>query len=283
MYLLFDIGGTRMRFALSSDGKRFGKPKIVDTPKKFSDGVSLFKKTVIQIAGEKKIKAAVGGVAGPLNKEKTKIIGDTNLLWAGKPLKDELLKAVDAPVFLENDADLAGLGEAVYGAGKGSEVVAYFTISTGVGGTRIVGGRMDKKGVFGFEPGHQVIDADGTLCGAKHLEGCISGAALEGRYGKEPREIKDSKVWDEAAAILSYGLLNAIVYWSPDTFVLGGPMVLGNPSIPLDKVRSGLSRALSEVFTTPPKTPPVVKAKLGDLSGLHGALAFVEQNLENVL
>jgi glucokinase len=55
-----------------------------------------------------------------------------------------------------------GLGEAVFGAGKGREIVVYMTISTGVGGARIVGGKIDAS-AMGFEPGHQIIDA----CGGK--------------------------------------------------------------------------------------------------------------------
>lgn len=84
-------------------------------------------------------------------------------------------------MFLANDADLVGLGEAVYGAGKGYKVVAYFTVSTGVGGARIVNKRID-KGVFSFEPGWQYVYGQGlNSCNRQmydFLEFFVSGTAL---------------------------------------------------------------------------------------------------------
>ena len=64
--------------------------------------------------------------------------------------------------YLANDSDLDGLGEATVGAGKGFNIVAYITVSTGIGGVRIVGGKIDVS-TYGFEPGHQIIDADGSI------------------------------------------------------------------------------------------------------------------------
>lgn len=260
-----------MRIAISKNGKKIDKIKIVETPKKFNDGILKFKEAVSELTESKKIKVAVGGIAGALNQEKTKLINSPNIQgWINKPLKKELEKATKAPVRLENDADLAGLGEAIFGAGKGKNIVAYLTISTGIGGVRIIDKKID-NGIMGFEPGNQMI-----FCSldskTKTLENCLSGTAFKKRFKKPAFEILDKKIWDEAAKNLAVGLNNTIVHWSPDIVVLGGSM-MKKIGIPIDRVRSYLKKTL-KIF---PKCPPIKKAKLGDKGGLFGALAFLRQ------
>ncbi len=278
MFLLFDIGGTKMRLAISQNGETFGEPKIIETPKNFDEAMSLFEKTVFDLAGGKKIEAAAGGIAGPLDRKKEKLLNSSNIAgWVGKPLKESVEKAIGAPLYLENDAAIVGLGEATVGAGKGEEIVAYMTVSTGVGGARIVDGKIDRN-IYGFEPGHQIIDPIGLscpICGTiGHLEGQVSGAALEIRYHKKPYEIIDPHLWEEEAKWLAYGLNNTIVHWSPNVVVLGGSMIIKEPGISIERVRYHLKNALL-IF---PESPRLVKAELGDVGGLYGALVFLKQN-----
>lgn len=280
MFLLFDIGGTKMRFAASEDGKKFGKVITEQTPKSFSSGIGAIPRAAFGLAPRGKFKKVVGGIAGPLDKEKTMVMNAPNLpQWNKKPLARELEKAFGARVYLENDTALVGLGEAVQGAGKKHRIVAYLTVSTGVGGARIVDCAIDRNAI-GFEPGHQLIfvgSASKHRCPScyvpGHLEGYVSGAAVEARYGKKPYEIKDLKFWKELAEWLAVGLNNTIVHWSPDAVVLGGPMIVGSPAIPIDLVR----RRVKEILTIFPEVPPIKKAALGDLGGLHGALAYIRQ------
>ena len=278
MFLLFDIGGTKMRLAVSRDDKNFNDPKIIETPQDFNAGMSLFQKIALDLSGGEKIKAVAGGIAGPLDRGKTKLINSPNLpRWVGKPLKETLQKTLKTPVHLENDAAVIGLGEAVNGAGKGEEIVAYITVSTGIGGARIVDGKIDRN-IFGFEPGHQIIDPTGTLCPicnlAGHLEGRVSGAALEARFKKKPHEITDSQVWEEAAMWLAYGLNNTVVHWSPSVVILGGSMITKNPRISIERV----SHHLKKTLTIFPDRPRLAKAELGDIGGLYGALEILKQN-----
>lgn len=279
MYIVFDIGGTKMRISVSRNGENFDEPKIFETPKDFNEGIELFASAAREFAGGEKIKAAAGGIAGPLDRMKTKLINSPNIKdWIGKPLKEEMQKLIDAPVFIENDAVLVALGEAVAGAGRGEEIVAYITVSTGVGGARIVDGKIDKN-IYGFEPGHQIINPFGELCSicgfAGHLESHISGTALEKHYHQKPHEITDPKIWEEEAKLLAYGLNNTIVHWSPNIVVLGGSMITKEPGISIDRVRYYLERDLS-IF---PELPKLVKASLGDVGGLYGALVFLRQHL----
>ena len=268
MYLLFDIGGTKTRLATSKDAVSFNTPIIIDTPQKFEEGISAFDNAVNKLVGGEKIEKAVGAVSGPLDKEHSMLVNAPNLKgWNGKPLKKELEKILSAPVVLENDAALVGLGEAVYGAGKGHNIVAYITVSTGVGGARIVGGKIDVSSM-GFEPGHQVIHyAEG-----KDLESHISGSGVKARYGKEPYDIDDPAVFEELAKMLAYGLNNTIVHWSPDVVVLGGSMITGDPAIPLKSIQKHVSKILT-IFPTP---PVIVKATLQDVGGLYGALSLLQ-------
>lgn len=272
MYILFDIGGTKMR-VVSADRKKFlAEPVVVNTPKDFGEGIETLKNIIKNLTGDVPIEAIVGGVAGPLDQGKTMLVKSPNLSgWIGHDLKKALADAYNVPVSIENDAALVGLGEANYGAGRGNSVVVYLTISTGVGGVRIVNGNIDES-AHGFEPGHQIIDPDNTLCPqceGNDLEAYVSGTAAEKRFGKKPYEIHDDAIWDELAKFLAYGLNNTIMHWSPDIIVLGGSM-MKEVGIPVPAVK----KHLAEIFKIFPQVPEIKKAELADFGGLYGALYF---------
>lgn len=275
MYFLFDIGGTKMRLALSRDGIKFDEPRILNTPKTFDAGIELLRVTAREFARGEKITAAGGGIAGSLTREKESIVSAPNLQgWIQKPFSKQLSEALDAPVFIDNDTAIVGLGEAAAGAGKGHSLVVYITVSTGVNGVRIVDGRIDRS-AFGFEIGHQVIDVTSALQSPEtpgHLESMISGAAFEKKYNKKPYEVLDEVIWDEAAKILAYGVNNTILHWSPDIVVIGGSM-MKKIGIHIHRVEHHLKR----VCTSFPEIPILSHAELGDIGGLHGALVFVKQ------
>ncbi len=276
MFVLFDIGGTKTRVAISKDGKAFEEPVIFDTLQNFESGIVKLKNTIKGLSGVEKIISVAGGIAGPLNEKKERLIGGPNLKdWIDKPLKEKLQEMLSTKVHLENDSSMSALGEATNGAGSGYGIVAYITISTGVGGSRIVDGKIDSASV-GFEPGHQIIDADNTLCpdcDGNDLEAYISGSAIEKRYRKKPYEITDNEFWDEIAKFLAYGLNNVAVHWSPDVIVLGGSMM----KIPGIKI-SDVDRHLKDILKIFPIVPIIKKAELGDIGGLYGALEIIKQN-----
>lgn len=278
MYILFDIGGTNMRVAFSRDGMNFEEPKIIPTPKDFDAGMRAIKNLATELSHGEKFIAAGGGIAGALSRDRSVFLNGPHLAgWNGKPIKKALEDALGAPVFIENDTAIVGLGEAVAGAGKEHEIVAYMTVSTGVGGVRIVGKKIDVSRM-GFEPGHQIIDADASLCKTSvcgtgfDLEGAVSGTAVALRYGKKPYEITDTAFWEEMARVLAYGLNNTIVHWSPDIVVVGGSM-MKEIGIPIDRVRAHL-RGILHIY---PELPLIEHSTLGDLGGLHGALAYIKQ------
>lgn len=274
MVLLFDIGGTKMRLACSQDGVTFSDPEIIETPKKFEDGMTSFVGLAKKIASDKTITAVSGGVAGPLNSDKTMLSNSPNLPgWIDKPLVQTISNALNAPVYLENDTAMVGLGEAVTGAGRKKNIVAYVTISTGVNGVRIVNKKIDAS-VFGFEIGHQIINGIDISNDPQQgrLGQYISGKWVEEKYNKKPWEIDDPKTWDEIARWTAYGMINTAVYWSPEVIILGGSM-MKTKGIPLDIIK----KYYQEYLYIFPEKPKLLKATLGDIGGLHGALAFVKQ------
>ena len=277
MYALFDIGGTKTRVAVSRDLRSFDEPTTFDTPKNYEAGVAATAEAINRAAGDDIPVRAAGGVRGPLTAARTGIAHDDVLTdWQGKSFSEDVARLIGAPVLLENDAALAGLGEAHFGAGKGFSIVAYHTVSTGMGGVRIVDGNIDRN-KSGFEPGHQTIDMDKSVCptcASADLEDYISGTAMEKRFGKKPYEIPQSDpVWDELAHWLAHGLKNTIVYWSPDVLVLGGSMIVGDPRILLSDITRHTEVLLGGLVSC----PPVKGALLADVGGLYGAMALLLQ------
>jgi predicted NBD/HSP70 family sugar kinase len=277
-YVLFDIGGTKTRVAISYDLKTFGEKVKFDTPKNFDEGIAAIHEAVRSLTTDP-IEAIGGGIRGPLNHEKTKIISEKTLTdWVEQPLAKALAEPYRAPVFIENDTAIVGLGEAHYGAGRGHDIVVYHTVSTGVGGVRIVGGVIDPSSQ-GFEPGHQILDIDETIepdGQPDTLENLVSGTALEFRRGVKPYEIpQDDGVWPRLAKYLAYGLRNTVVYWSPDVIVLGGSMIIGDPRIMLEDIERETEAVLKDVVPA----PAIVDAELGDEGGLYGAMVLINQRM----
>ncbi|MBI2100709.1 MAG: ROK family protein [Candidatus Vogelbacteria bacterium] len=237
-----------MRLAVSHDGETLDEPIIKPTPVDYVEGLQLIKELVAKSAAAER---------------RGLCLGVSRKVWPGQPFKSELEKMLGCPALIENDAALAGLGEAHYGAGRGSHLVAYVTVSTGVGGVKIEGGRIDEN-MFGFEPGQQLIMINGE---PKTLEDLVSGGSVEGRFGRPPREITDEKIWQDLGEYLAIGLANTLLHWSPDCLVLGGSM-FQTPGFKIEVIASLLGKHLS-IFS---RLPAVKRAALGELSGLYGAL-----------
>lgn len=273
-YVLFDIGGTNTRVTVSEDLKEFAKPVKFKTPISFKEGVEKIVEAV-ETLGAKNIRQASGAVRGLLSEDRKMIAHDDVLhKWIEEPLADTLAKKLNTKVTLENDAALAGLGEAHFGAGKGSHIMVYHTISTGVGGAKIEDGKIDSYHL-GFEPGKQVLDIDRTILGddiLPTLENLVSGTAVEERTGENPKEIpQGDALWDQLAFYLAHGLRNTILYWSPDLIVLGGAMITGDPVIPIENIRKHVAKVLGEDMPA----PRIERAALKDDAGLYGAMALL--------
>jgi fructokinase len=276
-YALFNIAADKIVVCISEDLSALGKTKTFKTPLTFTDGMSKLTAAIAELAGDGEIEGVAGGVRGALNETKEGIENDGVLKkWVGFSIVDAVQKEFNVPVYLENDTAIAGVGEAVYGAGKGLEIIAYHHIDAGVGGAKIENGIVDLASV-GFEPGHQVLDIDRTILGddiAPTLENLISTVAIKERYGADPKDIpQDDVLWKDLAGYLAQGLRNTILYWSPDAIILGGALIHDTPHLDIDDVRKYTVEAL-EGFVV---SPLIVRGKLGNDAALWGAMAILQQ------
>jgi predicted NBD/HSP70 family sugar kinase len=279
MFAYFDIGGTKTRVVISMDGNSFADPLKFDTPKNYEEGVDLVVEKILSLTNGAPIEAAGGGIAGPVDRDHTMLVRSPNLSeWAGKPLVQDLSTKLSCPVYIRNDSAIVALGEAHHGAGKGDDIMAYITVSTGVGGSRVVHGVLD-VGMYGFEPGHQFIDFDKSACPecvSPQAEDYLSGTATAHRFGVKAYEVEDPQVWEDLSRWLAYMLNNTIVHWAPTSVVLGGSMIVGDPAIPVDRVTDHLN----EILAIYPEKPAIKKAALEDMGGLYGAMEYVRQQVE---
>ena len=264
-YLVFDIGGTHIRCAVSKNGRDFdGAPTIVNTPATWEEAKKALESLIPKGIQFKKVCVAI---AGKFDEAHTQLLSSKNLIgWEKKPLKKFIETETGADTILVNDAVAAAIGEARIGAGKGCTIVAYLTVGTGLGGARVVDGRLDDNR-HGFEPGKQIIDTET----GETLEDRVAGAGFIKRFGSNFVKNVPQEALDSAAHDLAVGIHNTIDYWSPDVVVLGGGMFFKPHGISLDAVKKNLtSLSLSEkVF------PPILLAKFAEESGLYGALILV--------
>ena len=258
--LLFDIGGTTLRLATSGNGTVENVQKF-KTPAHPLDAIALFLRYMNEEAPD--IKAVYGGIAGVV--EDGVIRSSPHLqTWESSPFQEMLRNALGVPVRVENDAALAALGEATYGAGKGHSLVGYIGVGTGIGGALVVGGEIAPN-EGGFEPGHLILD----VSEAATFEQLVSGSGLEKHIGKPAKDI-ERDVYDALTPLLAAGLYNVMLTWSPEVLVVGGSLMNEENGYRMDSVR----QELNDIPTILPVLPRVKPAMLGDENGLYGALAL---------
>jgi len=185
-----DLGGTHIRAALINEkGEILARTRRETLAQEGPEAVIGRIETCIRdvARGTEAISIAA---PGPLDPWKGIIHQAPNLPgWRDVPLADILHCAFKVPVYLNNDANLAALGEHRFGAGRGANDLIYLTISTGIGGGIINQGRL-LMGAQGFagEVGHMILEPEGPPCGCGgrgHLEALASGPAIARRAVEE--------------------------------------------------------------------------------------------------
>jgi len=194
MYLGIDIGGTKVAAGLvSHDGEVLYKTRVPMSPQ--GDASAGFNAVKIAIDEAKKANpnATIAGIGicspGPLDPKTGVVINPPNLpCWRNFPLASEVAKAYGVPARVDNDANAAGLAEAIWGAARGYANVFYATIGTGIGTGIVFNGRIyhGRTGAAA-EGGHMSIDYHAPRCGCGK-RGCIealaSGPAIAARARK---------------------------------------------------------------------------------------------------
>ncbi len=182
-YLGIDLGGTNIAAGLVDENGKILYSDSIPTLKErhwaeiIKDMAALSKKIVAESGHDLSEVAAVGiGCPGTIDKIKGEVVYSNNIVMNHVPMAKEFQKYLDLPVFLENDANAAALGEyATYGDGVDSYV--FITLGTGVGGGIILSGKVYSGfNGAGAEIGHQTLIFDGKpcTCGRK---GCLEAYA----------------------------------------------------------------------------------------------------------
>jgi glucokinase len=255
------------------------------------------------------ITAAGIGIAGQVDAEKNELTLAPNLPEGllGDTIVKAVHKRIDRDVFLYNDVAAAAAGEAAFGAGKGHPDFVCIFVGTGIGGAIYRDG-VPYKGSTNTagEIGHTTIAFDGRICGCGgrgHLEAYASRTAIvrsilaamkQGRESTLSELVPDpttadpahvpirSKVLrkavadgdalviemiDDGARYLAAGLASVVNFYNPPRIILGGGVV--------DAVDRFFDRAAATVsqesLRVPGQSIEVVKAALGDFSGISGA------------
>ena len=198
LYAGIDLGGTTINLGLfTADGEMAASSQIPtlvpEGPERAMDRTAEEIRRLTDALPGHRLEALGAGAAGLINTREGRIGKAENLPgWEDTPLAAMLIRRLDVPVVIENDANTAALGEFAFGAGRGTLHMAMLTLGTGVGGGLILNGQL-YSGINGYggEIGHMVIDRNGPPCAcgaAGCLEVYLSRGALS-RSGFTPKEM----------------------------------------------------------------------------------------------
>ena len=247
------------------------------------------------------VKAIGIGIPGVADQKEGRVIFCTNLGWHDIPLRDELQKYINKPVFIDNDATVAGLAESIAGVSKDCQSSVFITLGTGVGAGIVINGKpwSGAHGV-GSELGHMTLVVDGVPCTCGN-DGCVErycsataiirmarqaclgypDSMILALAGGDPEKINAKIVIDAARAgdptavrifekytnYLAVTVNNITAFLDPEMIVLGGGVSRAGDFL-LDSVRARLPRYL--MYKNLP-SPKLALAKLGNEAGIIGA------------
>ena len=284
--LAVDLGGTHMRCAAVDAGGTVLARREAPTPHD-GQGPEALTDLMRSVHDAIACRSAVVGVPGRVNYQLGTLEYAPNLPagWPKAITRAFLSSEVGIDVALANDADLAAVGEAWFGAGQDFDDVVYLTLSTGVGAGVVLARRLLHGRRSLIEVGHTIIDLTASLAGQPaSLEEHASGTAflrLAAKAGLSGtgRELDDAvrrgdatavAVWDHVVAAAAAGVVNLAWLFAPEVIVIGGGLgLIGGPL--LDPLRATL------VASGPPALEPPIEvrgAALGDDAGLAGAAAW---------
>jgi glucokinase len=307
-YITLDIGGTNTRCALYSDISITPQNQIkINTHK---DGQATIDRLIKVIAdiwpGDNSVRGICAAAPGSIDVNQGIVILAPNIPgWKNLELRKILSEKFKVPVFINNDARMAAIGEWKYGSGIGHDNLMYFTISTGLGNGTIIQGRL-LEGAIGIatESGHITLDDDGPICGCGkkgHLEAYSSGTGIENFVREElirgaisslpstpypsALQIADAArngdplaiaAFDRAGYYLGIGIANYLHIFNPSCIIFGGGVSQSGDLLMIPFRKSLESHALNINYL---KQLEIKNASLGDNVGLIGALEYLKDKL----
>ena len=320
--LALDLGGTQIRAAVvPADGSRLARTST-ETPVQAGPAavVSACLDTLRRArdAAPLEVTRALAGIGisspGPVDPATGDIVEPPNLgpQFRNIPITREATQALGLPAFLDRDTNVAALGERAFGAARGFDDFIYLTVSTGVGGAIVTGGKLlhGPDGLAG-ELGHVPVTLDGPICGCGgpgHVEAYASGAGLaklaralvadggspflEGRATAlgDPERLSAKDVADGVRAgdpaclqlmttarrAIAVGCVGYVNAFNPHRIVIGGSIAEAEGEPLLEQIRTAIR---TEAFEAVGRHVTIAAAGLaGDVS-LAGAHPLVMSRL----
>jgi glucokinase len=308
VYIGIDLGGTKIAAGVVDESGAILRQSAAPTgmPRPYGPIVQDMARVTLETLAAAGLTpddvTAVGvGVPGVAEQSTGVIPFCTNLAWHDVPFRTEFQKHLNKPVFIENDATLAGYAESLVGVSAGIRSSVFITLGTGVGSGIIIDGKpYSGAHHVGSELGHCIVEMDGELCSCG-MRGCFEryasatalirdgrralerhpGSLLGALCGGDPQRIEAKTVLDAAregdptalkvfrryAHYLAIGIVNIINFIDPEVVVLGGGVSKAGKFL-LDAVREALPPRI--FFKTLPYAR-VQLARLGNDAGIIGA------------
>jgi fructokinase len=283
-----DLGGTKIEgLVLDEKGKEIFRKRIATEKEK---GYEHILHNIVALHGElaavtKGQKYTLGmGTPGALSPRTGLLKNSNTVCMIGKPVKVDLEKLLGRKIEIQNDANCFAMAEALYGAGKGKNLVFGVIMGTGCGGGIVYKGEVftGPQAIAG-EWGHMSIDPAGPLCYCQQhgcVETYISGGGLEKRYVErygEHRKLQDiEKAYyagePRAREFMTWFfdrfgrcMANLINTMDPDIVVIGGGVSKFDALY-----TEGVEQVRKYIFSDSLETP-IVKHQIGDSAGVIGA------------
>lgn len=268
MYLTVDVGGTKTLLAVFNSEGKIEKQQKFPTPKNYDQFIGELRTNIEQICGGINPVACAIALPGIMNRETGIVFAFGNLDWENINISDKLQDILSCPIYIENDANLAGLAEAHSLLGEFRKVL-YVTVSTGIGGVYVIDGVMDPN-TIDAEIGHTLLEYKGKLT---RWEEFASGKAIVAQTGKMASEITDPADWYLVARNIAIGLINAIATLTPECVVLGGGV-----GSHLEKFKEKLLEELETYDDSLIKLPEIRKAQHPEEAVVYGGYLLCKQH-----
>ncbi|HEY2784451.1 MAG TPA: ROK family protein [Fimbriiglobus sp.] len=295
MFLGIEIGGTKLQLGIGrGDGRIVSLWRgTVDAARGGVGILAQIEAAVPIILDQAKLSLpdlqAVGvGFGGPTDDATQSVIKSHHIAgWDGFPLGTWVTELTGLPAAVCNDADVAGLAEAKFGAGRGLSPIFYITVGSGIGGGLIIDGKIYRgTGKGAAEVGH--LRPVYPLDPPPHddiLEHYASGWGIGKAGNRTGREVAEAAsrgdpaslaIIDRAAQALAEGVCSVIKLLCPRRVVIGGGVSLIGESLFFQPVRRYVAERGFAAFAG---LTDIVPAELGEVVVIHGALALARDTL----
>jgi glucokinase len=298
MFIGIEIGGTKLQIGLGAgDGVMAhlwrGSVDVAGGASRIRTAIAVVVPEMLRKAGIRlaQIQGIGVGFGGPVDDDTHSTIKSHQVEgWEDFPLEQWLADTLRIPATLGNDADVAGLAEALFGAGRGMSPVFYVTVGSGIGGGLIIDQDiMRGSGKGAAEIGHLRLRSPSGA--ALPLEEIASGWGME-RQAKQARpneppwtarDVADYAAKGNATALailhnsqdaLAEALCHVIALVCPKRIVIGGGVSLMGEKLFFEPLRQMVAERVFKPFAG---LTEIVPAALGEEVVVHGALALARQ------